>query len=301
MSLNISQRMAGIILIAVSAAVFSSAGIFTRSVTAAAWVIIFWRGLTAAGFTLAYLGLRGQLAGEARIFDRRAWLIAVMGALGIAAFIPAFKLSSVANVALIYAAAPLAAAGLAWLALREAPARRVLLASVAALAGVGIIVSGSLGRGSLAGDALALFMTLMMAGIMTAYRKWPDVTAALPNAVSALLLLPVAALMAPVAEIPAGELPVLVLFGLVFAVASVTLCEGARRLPAAETALLSALETPLAPLLAFLILAERPGLTTVLGGAVILTAVLWTQKPPVRSRRPEKPADQPIACPSRSP
>ena len=36
--------MAGIALIAVSAAIFSWAGMFTRSVTAAAWVIIFWRG-----------------------------------------------------------------------------------------------------------------------------------------------------------------------------------------------------------------------------------------------------------------
>lgn len=291
-----SQRMAGIVLVAVSAAVFSSAGIFTRSVTAAAWVVIFWRGLAAAGFTLGWLALRGQLAAEIRAFDRRSLLIAAIGAAGSAAFIPAFKLSSVANVALIYAAAPFAAAGLAWLVLRELPGRRILLASAAALGGVALILQGALTGGSLKGDLLALFMTLMMAAVMTAYRKWPDVKAALPNAVSSLLLLPAAALMAPVAAVPAGEMPVLILFGLVFAVASVTLCEGARRLPAAETALLSALETPLAPLLALLILAERPGLQTIAGGAVIFAAVLWPQLPPARRRGAKT-----TACPSRSP
>lgn len=285
-SITIPPRAAGICLVAASAAFFSTAGIFTRGTAAAAWVIIFWRGLAAAGFTLAWLAARGALAAEVRALDRRGWLIAVMGAAGSAAFIPAFKLSSVANVALIYAAAPFAAAALAWLALRERPPARVMLASAAALGGVAVIVSGSLGKGSLAGDGLALFMTLMMAGIMTAYRKWPEVTAALPNAVSSLLLLPVAVLCVPVAEVPAGELPVLVLFGLAFAVASVTLCEGARRLPAAETALLSALETPLAPLLAFLILAERPGPQTMAGGAVILAAVLWSQRPARRRGAP---------------
>jgi len=37
-------------------------------------------------------------------------------------------------------------------------------------------------------------------------------------------------------------------FGLIFAIASVTLAEGMKRIPAGETALLSTLETPLAPL-----------------------------------------------------
>ena len=285
-----NRRLMGIALVAVSAAVFSSAGIFTRSVTAAAWVVIFWRGLAAAGFTLGWLALRGQLAEELRSFDRRSLLIAAMGAAGSAAFIPAFKLSSVANVALIYAAAPFAAAGLAWLMLREMPRRGVLLASAASLGGVALILQGGLAGGSLRGDLLALFMTLMMAGIMTAYRKWPDVKAAMPNAMSSLMLLPVAAACTPVMAVPEGEMPVLILFGLVFAVASVTLCEGARRLPAAETALLSALETPLAPLLAFLILAERPSLQTAAGGAVIFAAVLWSQ-------RPARKAAAPTACP----
>ncbi|MEL7087275.1 MAG: hypothetical protein AAGL98_02345, partial [Planctomycetota bacterium] len=42
------------------------------------------------------------------------WGVAIVGALGTAAFIPAFKLTSIANVSLIYAIAPLIAASLAW-------------------------------------------------------------------------------------------------------------------------------------------------------------------------------------------
>jgi len=60
-------------------------------------------------------------------------------------------------------------------------------------------------------------------------------------------------------------------------VASVTLSEGARRLPAGETALLSTLEMPLAPILALIVLSETPSSTTIRGGLIVSLAVLWSQ------------------------
>ena len=126
------------------------------------------------------------------------------------------------------------------------------------MVGVLIIVSNSFGSSRILGDLLAFFMTLMMAGIMVIYRKYPDTTAALPAALSSIILLPCAVLFSTPGDVLPNELPILALFGLVFAVASVTLSEGARRLPSAETALLSILEMPLAPILAVLILSEAP-------------------------------------------
>lgn len=271
-------RTTGILLVVVSAVVFSTAGIFTKSVTTAAWGVIFWRGVAAAGFTLAYLVMRGQLRSEVRAFGWPAFWITAMMAAGTAAFIPAFKHSSVANVALIYAAAPFVAAGLSWICIKEAPGRRVMLASGAAFGGVLVILSGSVGGGALKGDFLALFMTLMMAGVMVAYRMYPEATAALPAALSSVALLPLALTFGDPMAAPAAEMPVLIAFGLVFAVASVTLSEGARRLPSAETALLSTLEMPLAPVLAFALLSEVPKLQVLLGGAVIFASVIWSQR-----------------------
>ncbi|MEM8692145.1 MAG: DMT family transporter [Pseudomonadota bacterium] len=272
-----ATRKAGVLLVVISAVVFSSAGVFTKSVSAEPWVIIFWRGLAASAFTLVYLALRGILRSEIVVFGWPALVVTLMGAAGSAAFIPAFKLSTVANVAMIYAAVPFVAAALSWIFIGERPGRVVLIASLAALLGVFAIVWGSLGSGQILGDLLALFMTLMLAGIMVVYRKYPDTTAALPAALSSVVLLPVAILMGtPSAVIPA-ELPVLIAFGLVFAVASVTLSEGARRLPSAETALLSILEMPLAPILAFLILAEAPTVEVMMGGCIVFCSVLWSQ------------------------
>jgi drug/metabolite transporter (DMT)-like permease len=271
------KHQTGVLLVLISALVFSSAGIFTKGVTADAWAVIFWRGLAAAIFTLGYLVMRGQLKKEIMLFSGPALAVTLLSALGTVAFIPAFKLTSVANVALIYAAAPFVTAALAWAFIGERPTRIVLIASLAAFGGVCVIFVGSAGGGGgLTGDMLAFWMTLMMAGMMVVYRRWPETTAALPAALASLVLLPVALAFGEPLTVLQSELPILVLFGLIFAVASVTLSEGARRLPPAETALLSALETPLAPALAFLILLEIPSTATVVGGIVIFCAVIWS-------------------------
>jgi drug/metabolite transporter (DMT)-like permease len=272
-----TSRTAGVILVVVSAIVFSSAGIFAKGVSADAWTIIFWRGIAAATFTLIYMILRGGFWTEVKAFGKPALFVTIMGGAGTAAFIPAFKLSTVANVALIYAAVPFVAAALSWIFINEKPTRTVLIASLAAMVGVLIIVSTSFGSSQILGDLLAFFMTLMMAGIMVIYRKYPDTTAALPAALSSIILLPCAVLFSTPSDVLSNELPILALFGLVFAVASVTLSEGARRLPSAETALLSILEMPLAPILAVLILSEAPTPQAIVGGLIILCAVVWSQ------------------------
>ena len=275
---SMTTRTSGVILVIISAIVFSSAGIFTKGVDTEAWGVIFWRGLSAAIFTFGYLILRGALKSELAAFRLPTLVVTIMMAAGTAAFIPAFKLSSVANVALIYAAAPFIAAAMAWAFIGERPSRTVVIASLAAFAGVLIIVSGSLGKVALVGDALALFMTVMMAGSMVIFRRYPETTAALPNALSSIVLLPAALMFGAPLAAPTAELPILVAFGLVFAIASVTLSEGARRLPSAETALLSTLEMPLAPVLAYLILAEAPTVQVLAGGAIILVSVVWSQR-----------------------
>lgn len=60
------RHAAGLGLVAAPVLFFSFAGIFTRGVEAGAWEVIFWRGLAAAGFTLVYITVRGQLMAELR-------------------------------------------------------------------------------------------------------------------------------------------------------------------------------------------------------------------------------------------
>lgn len=267
----------GVALVTLSAVIWSSAGIFTRGVEADAWAVIFWRGIAATGFTLAYMALRGKLVAEVRGVNGPTLLATLLMASGTAAFIPAFKLSSVANVALIWATAPFVTAGLSWLFLREPPSRRVVIASCATLGGVAIVAWGSLQSGLWVGDMLAFWMTLMMSASFVIYRRWPDTPAALPSAASAAVLIPIAWVFTDAMGVLTHERWILVAFGAVFAGASVLMFEGARRIPSAEVALIGSLETPVAALLAFVILAEATPPLTFVGGLIIMAAVVWSQ------------------------
>ena len=75
-------------------------------------------------------------------------------------------------------------------------------------------------------------------------------------------------------DVARAEVFILAAFGLLFAIASVTLAEGAKRVPSGQTALLSSLETPFAPFFAFMVFTEMPNMPTLLGGSVVLFAVL---------------------------
>ena len=204
-----TTHASGVVLVCISAIAFSTAGLFTKGVSTDAWGVIFWRGVSAALFTLVYAVLWGDLRNEMRRFSGPAVLAMLLNASGTAAFIPAFKLTSIANVAVIWATAPFVTALLAWLVLRERPTRRVMLASIVAIVGVGIVVSGSFAGGNIIGDALALWMTMMIAGLMVVYRKWPDTPVALPNVAASVLLLPVAFLFTQPMQIAQPELLIL--------------------------------------------------------------------------------------------
>lgn len=257
-----------------SAFLFSTAGIFTKGVSAVAWQVIFWRALFSAVLASGAIAARGRLGAEYLRMGWRGGLSALIGAAGTVMFLSAFKHTSVANVAMIYSATPLMAALLAWGFLREVPGRNVILGALLGIGGIVVIVSGTPGQTHLFGDMLAFGMSLALALLFVLYRAWPDTPSAGPVALSSVLLLPVSGMMANPFAVPAAEITILAGFGLVFALASYWMLEGAKRLPSGQTALLSTTEAPFAIVLAWLILKEAPAVATLIGGSLLLLGVV---------------------------
>ena len=268
-----SDYAVGVALVVAAAVAYSTAGLFTKGVVADAWAVIFWRGVFAVGFSVAWTAYKSTFRQNFLKFGASGWAVAIVGAIGTAAFIPAFKLTSIANVSLIYAVAPLIAATLAWAMIGERISVRTPIGCIGALFGIAVIVSGSIGQISIYGDLLALVMTIAMAAIMVIYRKYPSTPGAGPTAMQSVLLTPIALVFGDPFQTDPVEILILAAFGLLFAIAAITLAEGAKRVPSGQTALLSALETPLAPLFAFLLFLEVPGTPTIVGGAIVLFAV----------------------------
>jgi drug/metabolite transporter (DMT)-like permease len=71
------------------------------------------------------------------------------------------------------------------------------------------------------------------------------------------------------------ELLMLALFGIVNSAVGLALFTlGAKMLPTIETALIGALDAPLAPLWVWLVFSETPGASTMIGGAIVFIAVV---------------------------
>lgn len=265
----------GIVLVAISAIAWSTAGIFTKGITADVWIILFWRGLFSAAFIALYVAWREPRATLACFgaMGLPGWAVATTGTIATIAYLSAFKFTSVTNVVVIYATAPFAAAAIAWFFGRERTKRATLVASAAALVGVIIMMSGSIGTPNLTGDLLAVVMTVFMAIMLVLIRRFPASPMVPAMALSSLQITVIALALVDPFAVSLAELWWLVAFGLVQAGAVILLTEGTRLIPAPQAALIGSLDVPLAPIWAWLILAELPPSATFIGGAVVLGAV----------------------------
>lgn len=259
-----------------SAIAWSTAGLFTRLIPLDSATLLVWRGIFGTlGLLAAIVILEGRSALPR--FASLGWpgvLYAVVSAAGMLFYITSLTRTTVAHVAVIYATVPFIAAALGWLILRERPSASAVGASLVALAGVGIMVGLGL-EGALAGDLLALGMTAAMAVLMVIARRYRNIPTLQAACLSALLSAAVAVPFAVPLAVTTHELGLLALFGIVNSAVGLALFTlGSRYLPAVETALISALDAPLAPIWVWLIFAETPGRATLAGGAIVLAAVL---------------------------
>jgi drug/metabolite transporter (DMT)-like permease len=256
---------------------WSTAGLFARAIPLDTPTVILWRGLFgAAGLVGTLLWIKGR-AGFADFgrLGRAGWLYALCSGLGMLMFVGALKATTIANVAIIYATVPFAAAALGWLVLREAPSRAALMASGLALVGA-VVMVGLGGDGRWQGDLMAVGMVAAMAAIIVIARARPKMPALAAGTVSAVWA-PLACLpFASLEDITPANVALMAAFGLVNSTLGFALfIYGSRRAAPVLTGLMGALETPLTPLWVWLIFAETPSLATLAGGALVMLAVCW--------------------------
>ena len=269
--------LVGALLVIASALTFSAAGVLTKSISADAWTVACWRGLVGGLIVSAYVAWRGRGRPIREIFSlrREVWIIAAVSAGSSLLFIAAFKMTFVANVTVIYALAPFLAAGMAWFTIREPVRGGTLLAAALSLGGVVLLVGGGLGAGRLAGDLVALAMTAgnaLFIVLMRTYRDVPTVWAG--GGLAALMLFAIAWSFTDPIAVSEADLPLLVLFGIAFAVAVILWTEGTRFISAAESGFFGTAEIPFAVLLAWIFLSELPAPSGMFGGGIVLIAVI---------------------------
>jgi len=189
-------------------------------------------------------------------------------------FIVSITNTEVANTLVAVSAAPLFAATYERVLFGRPIGRRLLAVIMVAILGIGIMVSGSLGRGNLWGDLAGLGAAAGLGGSFVVIGRYRDrfmvPAIGLGGLVAAAIALPWASPLAATAS-DYGYLAIsgLVVLPLGFGLLAVA----PRFIPGPEVALITLLETVLGPFWVWLALGEVPVPAAVVGGLVVIGAL----------------------------
>jgi drug/metabolite transporter (DMT)-like permease len=271
-----SVRRRGQLFVALAALAWSSAGVLQRELSVGTTTQLAGRALFAclalAGFVA--VSHRGRTIAAFRSMGVAGFAVAICTAIASGSFIVALNHATVANVLFMQAAAPIFAALLAWIALGESVTGRALVAMGVALLGVALMVGGP-GSGGVLGVGVSLVMTLAFAATIVITRHRREVSMAPAICLSQALVVVAVAPLAHPSTVTAHDLAFLVLLGAgQVGLGLAFLTVGARLIPAAEVALITLLEIVLGPLWVWIVLGERPALIAIIGGVVVMFAVV---------------------------
>lgn len=289
------QRAAYGVLCVVSASFFTSlAGPIMREVeTADGWTLQFWRQAWFLGFILLFLlwrhGRRG-LPGAFLAVGRPGLIGAIALSVSFVAFIFALMATTVAKVVFIGATSPFIAALIAWLLLGERLRPVTWLAMGIALSGIALMAGDGLTRGQSAGVLLSVITVIGFGIALVCLRSRPDRDMLPSIALAGLLAMTAGAVMAPSLAISGHDLLMAALFGILqLGFQYVLIALGARHVPAGEVALLGRLQLVLGPLWVWITVNEAPSYLTLVGGAVVISAIALQSTVSLRRRAPLTP------------
>jgi drug/metabolite transporter (DMT)-like permease len=266
----------GQIYVALAAVAWSTAGVLQRQLTLDTATQVMGRAAFAAAALLAFVAVadRGRVREAFRSGGLAGVAVALCVATASAGFIAALNHTSVARVLFILAIAPVLSALLARVTLGEPITRRSVFAMALALAGVALML-GAPGEGSLAGDGFAFLAALAFA-VMVVITRWRrDVSMAPATCLSQVILVAAFLPFASPAEIGGGDVVWLAALGIgQIGLGFALLTVGARLIPAAQVGLITLLEVVLGPLWVWLALDERPSTLTLVGGTIVIVAIV---------------------------
>ena len=272
------HRQVGILLVVLAGVFWSLQGPAVRMIeTASGAQIIFWRSIGQLAVMMIVVAIvnRGRVLSAFRLAGYRAVVGGICGAAAGTCFVLAVLHTTVANVVFIMASAPLIAAAGAWLLLRERIEPRTLGAMIAAVIGIGVMMSEGLASGNVAGALYALVTTIGFAGIAVVAR-WGGGLNMLPAICLAAAFTMVAGWVmtgGDVSVTTSDRLYALASGGLLTAAGATLFLYGARFVPAGVLVFLTLTEVVLAPVWVWAAFDEVPSTYTLAGGGVVLTAI----------------------------
>ncbi|AZP14367.1 DMT family transporter [Undibacterium parvum] len=269
----------------IAATLWSMAGVLTRHLEAARdFEVTFWRSLFAAIYVAGAMLWQHKAQALPRLLavGRFGMISGAMWAIMFSCFMIALTMTTVANTLIVMSISPLLTALFARIFLHQQIAARTWLAICVATAGIfWMFIDGfsQLDARGLAGMMIALGVPLAAAVNVISMKKGGHAVDLIPavligGVLSALAMLP----MAWPFQASLHDLLILALLGFFqLGFPCMLMVRAARSLSAPELSLLALLEVLLGPIWAWLGAGEVPAQATLLGGSVVLSALVFNE------------------------
>jgi len=276
-----TPRARGVLLILLGGLCLSSGGVLIRTVEhLGPWTILAYRAL---GFVVLLLGLliaryRHETLRAFRATGREGLIMALALGAGFSCYVFSMLMTTVANVSFIISSSPLFAAIIGWFVLRERVQPLTWLVIFGAAAGVGLMMSDDLDLGGMTGNLIALGLPLTFGVMLVMIRRAAAKDSArdmVPATCGGGMLAGFAALiMSDSLAVGWADFGILLWLGVgQLGLGFLFITMGTRHIRAAEAALLSLIESVLAPIWAWIFIDQTPGTLSLIGGVIVLGCV----------------------------
>ena len=276
--MKIIQNLPGPLLIFLGALSLSFGGLIVKSFEGATlWQILFWRSLFFSLTVLAFLIISYKSHTIKSFYESGVpgFFGGIILSFGFCGYVFAMYNTTVANTNFIISLQILFLAIFGYFFLKEKISKITLTSIILAMVGVLLMVGNSLSPGELSGNLAAFTMPVTFAVLIMIIRKYPLVDMVPAQFIAGLSSCLIGYLLSSKIMISPHDIFLGFLagffqvgFGFIF----ITI--GARTTPSAMVGIIMLSESVLGPIWAFLFVSERPSIYGLIGGSIILFAVL---------------------------
>ena len=276
--MNILKNIPGPLLIFLGAFSLSFGGLIVKSFEGATlWQILFWRSLFFSLTVLTFLIITYRSKVLKSFYDSGlpGFIGGLILSIGFCGYVFAMYNTTVANTNFIISLQILFLAIFGYFFLKEKINLITLISILLAMSGVLLMVGNSLTPGELSGNLAAFTMPITFAVLIMIVRKFPSVDMVPAQFVAGISSCLIGLMFSPTIMISPHDIFLGFLagffqigFGFIF----ITI--GARTTPSAMVGVIMLSESVIGPIWAFIFVSERPSLYGLIGGAIILFAVL---------------------------
>ncbi len=276
--MNFINNLPGPLLVFLGACSLSFGGLIVKSFEGATlWQILFWRSL----FFIFVVSIFLLLTYKTKVLHafKKSGIPGLIGGLilssGFCGYVFAMYNTTVANTNFIIQTQILFLAIFGYIFLKEKISKVTLLSIILAVAGITLMLGSTLSQGEMTGNLAAFIMPISFAILILIIRRYPHVDMIPLQLIAGIVAMSVGYFIAGKINVSYHDIFLGFLAGffqLGFGFILITV--GARSTPSAIVGIIMITEAVLGPLWAWMFVSENPPLSVLIGGSIIIFAVL---------------------------